>query len=115
MINPSLIFCSGWIDRNYLKIMKYYNKKIPTVLLFDNQWKASLKQCLGLLLSPFSLKNKFSNVWVTGSSSKYFANKLGFSDDKILTGLYSAYTPMFSICRQKYLESKKQFPKVFYM
>jgi glycosyltransferase involved in cell wall biosynthesis len=83
-------------------------------LLFDNQWKASLKQGLGLLLSPFLIKNKFSNVWVTGSSSKSFAKKLGFSDDKILTGLYSADTTKFSLFRQKYLESKKnQFPKIF--
>jgi glycosyltransferase involved in cell wall biosynthesis len=114
LINPSLILCSGWVDRNYLKIVKFYSKKIPTVLLFDNQWKASLKQGLGLLLSPFLIKNKFSNVWVTGSSSKSFAKKLGFSDDKILTGLYSADTPKFSLFRQKYLESKNnQFPKVF--
>ena len=114
MINPSLILCSGWVDRNYLNIVKYYNQKIPTVLLFDNQWKASLKQALGVLLSSSGLKNKFSNVWVTGSSSKSFAKKLGFSDDKILTGLYSADTPKFSLFRQKYLESKNnQFPKVF--
>ncbi len=114
IINPSLILCSGWVDSNYLKIVKYYNQKIPTVLLFDNQWKASLKQILGVLLSSFFLKNKFSNVWVTGSSSKYFAQRLGFSDDKILTGLYSADTTKFSKFRQKYLESKKnKFPKVF--
>ena len=114
IINPSLILCSGWVDRNYLKIVKYYNKKIPTVLLFDNQWKASLKQVLGSLLSTFILKNKFSNVWVTGSSSKYFAQRLGFLDDKILTGLYSADTTKFSKFRHKYLESKKnKFPKVF--
>ena len=114
IINPSIILCSGWVDINYLKIVKYYNKKIPTVLLFDNQWKASLKQVLGVLLSSLILKNKFSNVWVTGSSSKYFAQRIGFSDDKILTGLYSADTSKFSKFRQKYLESKKnKFPKVF--
>ena len=114
IINPSIILCSGWVDSNYLKIVKYYNQKIPTVLLFDNQWKASLKQILGVLLSSFILKNKFSNVWVTGSSSKYFAQRLGFSDDKILTGLYSADTTKFSKFRQKYLKSKKnKFPKVF--
>lgn len=114
IINPSIILCSGWVDSNYLKIVKYYNHKIPTVLLFDNQWKASLKQVLGILLSSFILKNKFSNVWVTGSSSKYFAKRLGFSNDKILTGLYSADTTKFSKFRQKYLESKKnKFPKVF--
>ena len=114
MINPSIILCSGWLDRNYLNIVKYYNKKIPTVLLFDNQWKATLKQVMGTFLSPFILKNKFSNAWVTGSSSKYFAQRLGFFNDKLLTGLYSADTVKFSEFRQKFLESKKnKYPKVF--
>ena len=114
IINPSIILCSGWIDKAYLKLVKKYKNKIPTVLLFDNKWKSSIKQVLGSLISPFFITNIFSNVWVTGSSSKYFAQRLGFSDDKILTGLYSADTTKFSKFRQKYLESKKnKFPKVF--
>ena len=114
IINPSIILCSGWIDKAYLKLVKKYKNKIPTVLLFDNKWKSSIRQVLGSLISPFFIKNIFSNVWVTGSSSKYFAQKLGFSDDQILTGLYSADTTKFSNFRQKYLESKKNnFPKVF--
>src|ERR1700761_8269863 len=28
-LNPSVIVCSGWIDKEYLKVCKKYAKKIP--------------------------------------------------------------------------------------
>ena len=43
-INPSLIYCAGWSDKDYLKTVKYFKSKITTLLGFDNQWKGSLKQ-----------------------------------------------------------------------
>ena len=78
-----MILCSGWIDKNYLKIVKFYkNNKIPTVLSFDNQWNGSLKQIIGTIFSPLFLKNIFSTVWVTGTSAKKYAQKLGFEKIK---------------------------------
>tara|TARA_B110001450_G_scaffold134513_1_gene126313 strand:+ start:2518 stop:3558 length:1041 start_codon:yes stop_codon:yes gene_type:complete len=114
MINPSLILCSGWVDRNYLKIVKYYNQKTPTVLLFDNPWRGTFRQYMATLISPFTLKKIFTHCWLPGSRAKVFAQKLGFSDSQILTGLYSADTPKFSKFRNEFLDLKKvKFPKVF--
>ena len=114
LVDPSIILCSGWVDNKYLKIVKKFRKKIPTVLLFDNQWKGSPKQILGSILSPFFLKNIFSNVWVTGKSAKYFAEKLGFLENQILTGLYSADTLRFSKYSEQFKKEKQtNFPKVF--
>ena len=114
MINPSLILCSGWVDRNYLKIVKYYNQKTPTVLLFDNPWRGTFRQFMATLISPFTLKKIFTHCWLPGSRAKVFAQKLGFSDSQILTGLYSADTPKFSKFRNEFLDLKKvKFPKVF--
>ena len=114
LVDPSIILCSGWVDNKYLKIVKKFRKKIPTVLLFDNQWKGSPKQILGSILSPFFLKNIFSNVWVTGKSAKYFAEKLGFLENQILTGLYSADTLRFSKYSAQFKKEKQtNFPKVF--
>src|SRR4051812_28394198 len=31
-INPDLIYCSGWIDKDYLKICKKYKEKIPVIV-----------------------------------------------------------------------------------
>ena len=105
LVDPSIILCSGWVDHKYLKLVKKFRKKIPTVLLFDNQWKGSPKQILGSILSPFFLKNIFSNVWVTGKSAKYFAEKLGFLENQILTGLYSADTLRFSKYSERFKEA----------
>src|SRR4051812_27851386 len=50
-INPDVIVCSGWVDKDYLKLTKPYFKKIPTVLTCDTHWNGSLKQYAALILS----------------------------------------------------------------
>src|SRR6185312_3146382 len=77
-LNPSIIVCSGWVDKDYLRVCKKYRKKIPTVLALDTHWSGSLKQHLASFLSQFVLKNKFSHAWVPGSIQKKYAKKLGF-------------------------------------
>ena len=113
-LNPSVIICSGWIDKDYLRICKKYYKKIPTVLTMDTHWRGDLKQCMGVLMSPFLLKNKFSRAWVPGNIQKQYAKKLGFKDDEITLGFYSCDVDYFSSIRDKIAAQKKQnFPKRF--
>src|ERR1700740_906088 len=38
-LKPNAVFCSGWIDKDYLKICALYKNKIPTVLCMDTKWK----------------------------------------------------------------------------
>src|SRR5687767_14923510 len=63
-IHPDLIVCSGWVDKDYLKICKKYFGKIPTVLALDNQWKGSLRQYIASLVSRAYLLKIFSHCWV---------------------------------------------------
>lgn len=111
-ISPDIILCSGWIDKNYLSVCKKYFQKIPTVLTMDNQWKASAKQYLAILLSRFYFLKIFSHAWVTGMSQQLYAEKLGFKKNKIMAGFYSADVESFS---QQYLINKelktKKFPR----
>lgn len=112
-ISPSLIVCSGWMDKGYLKVAKKYFGKIPTVLTLDNHWRGDVKQRLAALISPFYLKNRFSHVWVPGESQFQFARKLGYPSTKIKKGFYSADVDLFN----KYYKNSKsikeeQFPKV---
>ncbi len=110
----SILICSGWIDKTYLKIAKYFFKKIPTVLMFDNKWKGNLKQYLASFLSRFFLLKRFSNVWVVGESQKIYAKKLGFSDENIGIGFYSADVDFFyKMFKKNELSKKKKFPKRF--
>jgi hypothetical protein len=49
-IKPDVIICSGWIDKDYLKITKSYFKKIPTVMTCDTHWNGSFKQHLATVI-----------------------------------------------------------------
>jgi len=111
-INPDAIFCSGWIDKDYLKICKSYFSKIPTVLCMDTKWKGSLKQKLASLLSSIVIKNKFSHAWVPGNVQKQFALKLGIKEENIRLGYYCADTNYFNSCYVNFKESKTAaYPK----
>ena len=113
-INPSVIICSGWIDKDYLKICGNFYGKIPTVLTMDTHWRGDLKQRIATILSPFYLLKKFSHAWVPGNIQKDYALKLGFKEEQISKGFYSADTGYFSrlygVMKE---EKKKKFPKRF--
>jgi len=104
-INPSIIICSGWIDKDYLKITKLYFNKLPTVMSLDTHWNGSIKQYTALLLSRFFLLNVFSHAWVPGEVQKKYAQKLGFKTQNIRLGFYSCDLKKFNTV---YTESKKQ-------
>ncbi|MBS1645892.1 MAG: glycosyltransferase [Bacteroidetes bacterium] len=113
-INPSIIVCSGWIDKEYLQVCKSYFKKIPTVLTLDTHWRGDFKQHIAVLLSPFFIKNKFSHAWVPGTAQKKYAKKLGFKEEKITLNFYSCDWTYFSSLEKKITPKKQQnFPKRF--
>ena len=111
--SPDTVVCSGWIDKDYLRLVQRLPKTTYKVLTLDNQWVGSWRQYLGVLSSPFFLKRIFSHVWVPGPQQDKFAQKLGFSS-KILTGFYCANTALF---QAEYVASKEAkqrcFPKRF--
>jgi len=113
-LNPSLLYCSGWIDKGYLTVCKRFRSKIPVVVGFDNQWTGSLKQQIARVVSPFKILNHFSHCWVPGDLQEVYARKLGFKKEQILTGFYSCD---FGFFYEQYLANKDvkrmSFPKRF--
>jgi len=113
-INPSIIVCSGWVDKGYLKVCKKIKQTTTTVLTLDNHWRGDLKQRIAAFISPFYLKTRFSKCWVPGSLQFEYARKLGFKKEHIETGFYSCD---FDLFHNQYLANKaqkeKQFPKRF--
>ncbi len=111
-IKPDTIVCSGWVDKDYLKITKPYFKKIPTVLTCDTHWTGSPKQYLAMLLSRFFLLNTFSQAWVPGNVQKRYVKKLGFAPHAIAEGFYCCDLNKFNAVYQKTAAQKQQqFPK----
>ena len=113
-INPDAIICSGWIDKDYLKITKPYFKKIPTIMTCDTHWRGTLKQHIATLISRFTLLKIFSHAWVPGKIQKRYVLNLGFKPKKIELGFYSCDLPLFESIYQSQKEQKySHFPKRF--
>lgn len=113
-LKPDIIICSGWIDKEYLKLCKTYFKKVPTVLTCDTHWRGDLKQIIATVLSRFTLLRIFSNTWVPGLAQKKYVEKLGFKEPQIYLGFYSCNFVKFNTA---YIHTKKEkqaaFPRRF--
>ena len=113
-ISPDFIFCSGWVDKEYLSVCKKWKNKIPVVVGLDNQWEGTLRQRIAALMSFLFIKPYFNNAWVPGEPQKKFAQHLGFKDENIRTGFYVADTKHFNRFYNSYAADKKNsFPKRF--
>jgi glycosyltransferase involved in cell wall biosynthesis len=113
-INPDVIICSGWVDKDYLKITKTYFKKIPTIMTCDTQWRGGLKQRIAMIISRFTLLNIFSHAWVPGQIQKQYVLNLGFKEKNIETGFYSCDLSHFeSIYQAQKTQKQTHFPKRF--
>jgi glycosyltransferase involved in cell wall biosynthesis len=113
-IQPDVIVCSGWIDKDYLKITKAYFKKIPTVMTCDTHWKGNIKQQAARIISRFTLLKIFSHAWVPGQAQKQYALKLGFNSQYIETGFYSCDLDHFeSIYQEQKAQKSIRLPKRF--
>ena len=94
-INADAIICAGWMDKDYVKIVKKYKNNIPKILTMDNHWEGNIKQNILRVISPFYLKKIFSHIWVPGIPQKQYAKKLHFKENQILTGFYVANSQNF--------------------
>lgn len=113
-LKPSIIVCSGWIDKIYIRTCRNSDSNIVKILTMDNHWKGALKQYLACILSRFTLLPVFSFAWVAGAPQEAYAGKLGFSEQKILSGFYSADVSHFMALNKENEEKKsKSFPKKF--
>ncbi len=113
-LSPDIIFCSGWIDKGYVKICKKYRKQIKTVLTFDNPWRGTLKQYIASFAGPLYLQRTFSHCWVSGEPQRTFARKLGFKTTEIKEGFYSCDFELFHSFYSKYRKQKlTSFPHKF--
>lgn len=106
-IAPDFIYCSGWIDKDYLSIAKTFKKKIPVVIGLDTQWVGSIKQYIACLLSRITIKKIFTHCWVPGEKQKQYALNLGFRNATVLERYYSADVDFFMKIGDEYLSAKK--------
>ena len=111
-VNPDIIFSCGWIDKGYLKVCRYFKRKIPTVMSMDNQWFGSIRQQIMRIVAFFVVHKNYSHVWVPGKPQKEYALKLGFKPKQIKEGLYSIDISLFA-SEAKFRTETQKYPHRF--
>jgi glycosyltransferase involved in cell wall biosynthesis len=115
-ISPDLLVCAGWSDQDYLQIAKSAKNvnTCVTILAFDNQWKNTFRQLMGVATRGASFSNIFDYAFIPGQPQREFALKLGFDEDRILHGVYSCDFEYFSNLREEFeLDKARAFPHKF--
>jgi glycosyltransferase involved in cell wall biosynthesis len=87
---PDLVYCSGIMEKQYLKIIKLLKCRDKTVMGCDNQWEGSIKNHLQSFFSFLLYKPFFKYSWVSGFQQYEFCRRLGFKKDSIIFNLYSS-------------------------
>lgn len=87
-INPDLILCAGWINKDYLRLC-VKNKNALKVLGFDTPLESTLMQNLKSFLFKMIYKNSFNYAFVPGINQSLLAIKMGFNKNEIIDGAYS--------------------------
>lgn len=104
---PQLIFISGWMDIEYLKIAFIARRKnIPVAFGCDNWWQGTVRQWAASLIPKSIRRLLFSHAWISGPRQYEFCKRLGYSDNEIIHNLLSCDTESF---KQISTERKKRF------
>ncbi|MFZ1704669.1 MAG: glycosyltransferase family 4 protein [Saprospiraceae bacterium] len=102
--DPTIIYISGWMDKNYMSIGSFFKKSgIPVVAGIDAQWKGTTRQYIASVFSKILIQPFFTHIWVAGLRQYEYAKKLGFKNNQIIDCLLSADTRTF--------QRSKEYPK----
>ncbi len=112
--NAQLILCSGWIDRDYVAALRDKGVSATKVLTMDNQWHGGVRQNMARLVARLTLLKYFDFIWVPGEPQAKYARKLGFDDEQIMLGYYSADVAYHNALYEKFAaEKRKRYPHSF--
>lgn len=91
---PDIVFMASWNFSHYMKLSKQYKKRgTPVISSFDNQWKGTFKQYLGILTNRIFLKPSITNFIVPGDRQAAFAQKMRYPET--FQGFYCANSNNF--------------------
>jgi len=95
-INPDAVLVSGWIDNDYIQLVKRFKQEGKMVVaVVDNQWVGSLKQKLFTTFGKFFLNQRFTHFWIPGMAQFEYLRRIGVDADKLMVGYYSADSDLF--------------------
>ena len=91
---PDCVLMASWAFSHFMRITgKLRRRGVYVVSAIDNQWRATVKQYLGILSVAFFLWPSIDTFLLTGDRQAAFARKLGYHDP--LYGFYAAEVEHF--------------------
>lgn len=111
-LDPDFVYVAGWMDRGYCRAARIIRKRgIPVVCGMDTQWKGTLRQRIRVLAGRGYIRRCFTHIWAAGAPQLALARRLGFADERILLGLYTADVPPFaSVYTQARAAKARRYP-----
>lgn len=85
-IRPDALVVCSWHLGPYRRLAR--RSRALRILAMDNQWHGTIKQRLGIAVSPWLLRPAYDCALVPGDRAALFASRLGFSQDAIWRGSY---------------------------
>lgn len=113
-VKPDLMYVSGRMDRDYLKVARRAKKAgIPVVMGSDKQWHATMKDYIAVALRRWLYKPFFTHAWVSGLPQYEYARAVGFKRNNILMDLYAGNVNLFNAFFKKREKTEKKKDVLF--
>jgi glycosyltransferase involved in cell wall biosynthesis len=114
-LQPNIIFTSGWMDRDYLKVcLKLRKKEIPIIALSDTSYQGTWRQRLGSIYFKVFYRKAFDYLWVAGAYQYEYGKRLGFRNSEILFNSLTADLAIFNgIYHATITDKEKKYPHQF--
>jgi glycosyltransferase involved in cell wall biosynthesis len=92
---PDALLVSSWHIPAYRRAARRRRGETLRVLCMDNQWWATPKQRLGVGSSRLLIRPVYDAAFLPSERSADFARRLGFTEERIIRGIYSCDHPRF--------------------
>jgi glycosyltransferase involved in cell wall biosynthesis len=92
---PDVTLIVGWEPPAYRRCAEALRGSSLRVVGMDNQWLATPKQILGIATQRIYLRPYFDAAFLPGRRQREFALRLGFPEQRIFEGFYSADVDAF--------------------
>jgi glycosyltransferase involved in cell wall biosynthesis len=93
---PDVTLVVGWEQPAYRRCALALRGRSLRVVAMDNQWLATPKQFLGIATRYLYLRPYFDAAFLPGQRQRDFALRLGFPEERIFEGFYSADVDAFA-------------------
>lgn len=105
---PDITMVVSWHHPAYRRCLRSMSSSLR-ILCMDNPWRATLRQRLGVAVAPRYIAPLYEMAFLPGDRQREFARRLGFADDRIMTGLYAADTSLFRPTRPLRHPDRRRF------